>query len=362
MREKRTPSSRWTPEHWMQVSTPRLVLSHVGSAEERSWSAQAGPPPPRPPAPAGPRPPPTCSPAVAALAVPRPALHLRDEQLREVLGLPVQAGACPGSGAATRLAEESAAQCFVLAVLQHRHPPAHTEGAGGHSRAPRLPALPTGGWALTPHTRAHPPPGSGRSCCLPERRGLQPQKPRSLNRCLQAGSVPAPAPRRRQGVPGTCCHSPTGACTSWSPCFPLLPEQSLKQLPGSAHHNWTAPARAGSLLGKQGPGLQETLPPTVPHAKPNWQDALAGSRAFPSCQPVSLAAPISTLSGSFLTPHSGAGLPWGSLYLSSGHSTQQTWVPLIPLLEWLPQGEIQVFLSLHLPHRGLAPKAPEDKK
>lgn len=42
MREKRTPSSRWTPEHWMQVSTPRLVLSHVGSAGERG--AQLKPP------------------------------------------------------------------------------------------------------------------------------------------------------------------------------------------------------------------------------------------------------------------------------------------------------------------------------
>lgn len=42
MREKRTPSSRWTPEHWMQVSTPRLVLSQVGSAGERG--AQLKPP------------------------------------------------------------------------------------------------------------------------------------------------------------------------------------------------------------------------------------------------------------------------------------------------------------------------------
>lgn len=41
MREKRTPSSRWTPEHWMQVSTPRLVLSHVGSARESGSCLEA---------------------------------------------------------------------------------------------------------------------------------------------------------------------------------------------------------------------------------------------------------------------------------------------------------------------------------
>lgn len=119
MREKRTPSSRWTPEHWMQVSTPRLVLSHVGSARESGSCLQvrASPlhcylPPPSPPRR------PTCSPAVAALAVPGPALHLGDEQLREVLGLPVQPGAPPGPRAAPAgLREEGTAQGLILAVL-----------------------------------------------------------------------------------------------------------------------------------------------------------------------------------------------------------------------------------------------------
>lgn len=46
MREKRTPSSRWTPEHWMQVSTPRLVLSHVGSARLEPNSCLEVPAPP----------------------------------------------------------------------------------------------------------------------------------------------------------------------------------------------------------------------------------------------------------------------------------------------------------------------------
>lgn len=119
MREKRTPSSRWTPEHWMQVSTPRLVLSHVGSAEESSWSLEVQPLPSTSPSlQPGPRGL-TCSPAVTALAIPRPALHLRDEQLCEVMGLPVMPGGPPGPRATAGLPKEGAAQGFVLAVLQH---------------------------------------------------------------------------------------------------------------------------------------------------------------------------------------------------------------------------------------------------
>lgn len=120
MREKRTPSSRWTPEHWMQVSTPRLVLSHVGSAKDSRSCLGCGPLPSSsasllcPAAQSR-----TCSPTVAALAVPGSALHLGDEQLGDILRLPVQPGAPPGHGAAAGLPEEGAAQGFVLAVLQH---------------------------------------------------------------------------------------------------------------------------------------------------------------------------------------------------------------------------------------------------
>lgn len=146
MRENRTPSSRWTPEHWMQVSTPRLVLSHVGSAREgRSFLELWAPPLPfRRPLP---RPQSrTCSPAVAALAVPGPVLHLLDEQLGEILELPVQPSAPPGPRAAAGLPEEGTAQSFVLAVLQHRHPPVESV-PGGVGRVWALGSCPSGSLA-----------------------------------------------------------------------------------------------------------------------------------------------------------------------------------------------------------------------
>lgn len=120
IREKRTPNSRWTPEHWMQVSTPRLVLSHVGSVGEEKHSSSLGASVTLPSSLSySPAPLLTCSPTVAAVAIPGPALHLRDEQLSEVLGFPVQPSTNPGPWANAGLPEEGAAQGLILAVLQH---------------------------------------------------------------------------------------------------------------------------------------------------------------------------------------------------------------------------------------------------
>ena len=49
----------------------------------------------------------TCSPAVAALAIPGPALDLGDEQFGQVLGLPVQPGGPPGPRVLTSNTMES---------------------------------------------------------------------------------------------------------------------------------------------------------------------------------------------------------------------------------------------------------------
>lgn len=77
------------------------------------------------------------------MVVPRPAFHLSDQHLGEVLGLRIQSGTTPRPLAATGLPIKGATQRFILAVLQHRHPPVQMVGVlGTGGRVGGLSSLP----------------------------------------------------------------------------------------------------------------------------------------------------------------------------------------------------------------------------